>query len=742
MNWIIIVLVWLIAPFAELGIIIGLCVKNDRYKRQIAELTWQKDRFHMRQRAMGNLREQETSQNQTDLQEQTDGQRQTKPPAQAAPQELPKDQKSNTGSDITESHGFGQRILKGTGNNLGTLALVLGVVFIVLAGLIFATTTWHVLADLYKAVLVLACAGVFFGASFLAKKVFDIRRTGNAFYILGSVFLFLTVLAGAYFRLLGPEFILEGKNRWKVLWVGSLVLEGAFFAGLKQFDDRIYTQASLWGMSVSMFFLVKSCSMDLGGFVSVMMIYSGVLILIREFSKGRTEREGGSGFWEILERELGTFVPVHFWVFGIPTFLRGFFAIAKMLTDGWMGVNRTVLCEDFLFAFTVPGMLALVVLWGGIYILARGKDREVYDPLLDLAAAETILFGTGLVSEDFACRMAMGNLLFLLRKGIWFWRTGKRKSVKQEEFHELFWDIAGCVLLIGTIFNFYTARTVTMGTLILCLAAFAGYYVCFYFGPWQWTHILASAALLPLPPAAVSRLPVSFDHMGIAVFAVLVISGGVARRFYPILKPDDRVLGGWRADWFQILGIFEVFLIASLGNHWWRFAGTLFAALYVLQYGAVPSLKKGALFLSAFFLALAFWDQPLVRWPMFLELEFSLLPAVWIAWTAGKIWNRTSWIRPVQTLGYVICLLILCADAVGYGRVEDSLVLEGICLSIFVWALIKGYSLWVKISGAVILFIVLFMTRDFWLSLSWWVYLLAAGIGLIVFAGILEKRRR
>ena len=38
MSWIVILLIWVAAPFAELGIIIGLCASNGRYKREIQEL--------------------------------------------------------------------------------------------------------------------------------------------------------------------------------------------------------------------------------------------------------------------------------------------------------------------------------------------------------------------------------------------------------------------------------------------------------------------------------------------------------------------------------------------------------------------------------------------------------------------------------------------------------------------------------------------------------------------------------
>ena len=38
MGWILILFIWLVAPFAQLGIIIYLLVLTDKYKKQIREL--------------------------------------------------------------------------------------------------------------------------------------------------------------------------------------------------------------------------------------------------------------------------------------------------------------------------------------------------------------------------------------------------------------------------------------------------------------------------------------------------------------------------------------------------------------------------------------------------------------------------------------------------------------------------------------------------------------------------------
>jgi len=246
MGWILILFIWLVAPFAQLGIIIYLLVLTDKYKKQIREL----ERGALRARAFVPLADAPGTGEKDRPVLKGDFSLQPDPPWQIAEKRAetwsPKETVLGEKPEFERGPAFqsvsvfqretaieeetppcpsrGCAFLRPM---LGTLALVLGMVFIVLAGLIFATTTWPILTDACKTYLVFACTLMFFGASALSQKVLGIRKTAGAFYILGSVFVFLSVLAAAHFNLLGPEFILHGENRWKVLFVGSAVTLGA-----------------------------------------------------------------------------------------------------------------------------------------------------------------------------------------------------------------------------------------------------------------------------------------------------------------------------------------------------------------------------------------------------------------------------------------------------------------------------------------------------------------------------------
>ena len=137
----------------------------------------------------------------------------------------------------------------------------------------------------------------------------------------------------------------------------------------------------------------------------------------------------------------------------------------------------------------------------------------------------------------------------------------------------------------------------------------------------------------------------------------------------------------------------------------------------------------------------AFWAQPFIAWPGIVRLEINLIPAAGFVWAIGKIWDSKPTVVPVQTTLYTLCLFALAGDAMAHGKLADALILEGICLAVFLPACVKRCRRWIWISGGTALAVALYVTRGFWLSISWWVYLLAAGIGLILFAARGEMKK-
>ena len=610
--WISFGILWMISPIIELCIILGLLVERSRNKRLIQELREGKETELMlvgrNARVMGygywpKERKPEKA-------EETAEHVQTQEP-EAIPSGEAFEHLNEGISDSSAETGRKKKVKENiwNRNTMGTMALILGIVFVVLAGVIFATTTWKVMPDSFKVLLVFGCSVLFFGTSRFVEHFFGIRKTGNAFYVLGSIFLFLSILAAAYFQLLGSTFVLMGRNRWKVLWVGSLVLEISFLAGIKRFNERLYTQASLWGLSISMLFMMKAFGVGWRSFISLMTLYAFALVLAGAWAKQekreKKDETGWFGFWGLLSGEVPVFACLHFWFFSVCTMLDGLFVLT-------LGSSASLL-----------GMASLAGVILGMKRLARDSGKNIHLGFYAVSASEICLYIVKL------------------------WENGK---------------VPGA------------------GILLICLCVMALWDI--------WRKDVLSLSIL--------------------------------------------FLGGST----------QLYLYLEEGTGVWWVVYSVFLAVYLLRYWRSETKRKPALSASAALIAIAFWEQSILIWPDWIELECFLLPIVFSLWAMGEIWGKSEGIRIVQRVSYMFCLVILAWDAWSGGLVVDALIVEGCCLAAFILGQVKKDVWWVRFSGGLMLILALLMTKDFWMNISWWIYLLAAGMGLIFFAAVSEKKRQ
>ena len=172
-----------------------------------------------------------------------------------------------------------------------------------------------------------------------------------------------------------------------------------------------------------------------------------------------------------------------------------------------------------------------------------------------------------------------------------------------------------------------------------------------------------------------------------------------------------------------------------LGGYWFQYAT-------VRGVNSWELIRKISFTVGGFHLLWAFWIQPFIDWPPSLTWKVSLAGMAVYLWIQTYIWKKSEVLWNLQTVGYGLCLGGLVLEGLFTGRVLDALILEGICLIIFVCSIVKTCVRWRRISGILIVTVVLYMTKDFWFSISWWIYLLAAGTGLLLFAAFSEKKKK
>lgn len=175
-------------------------------------------------------------------------------------------------------------------------ALVLGTLFIIFAGFIFATTTWRILPNIVKILVLVSITVLFFFGSELAKKKFNIDKTSKALYILGSLFIFVSVVSAGFFELFGYDMSPSGKNNFLLFFFATLFTEISILFGLKKFTDRIYAYLSLCGISICFFLLTFALDFDISGFALAFAGYSAFLIFFNTYFQKNINTENAYKF--------------------------------------------------------------------------------------------------------------------------------------------------------------------------------------------------------------------------------------------------------------------------------------------------------------------------------------------------------------------------------------------------------------------------------------------------------------
>ncbi len=132
--------------------------------------------------------------------------------------------------------------------------LGLGVGLVVIAGIVFATSTWDTLSGSAKTIILVFSAILFFLISVLAEKKLSLKVSGMMYYMLSNVLLAVSILAAGYFEIFGNWFSLNGAGSnlfVAVLWAVIGVLSGLAYTKYK--NKRILYLMYLSLMSVIYF---------------------------------------------------------------------------------------------------------------------------------------------------------------------------------------------------------------------------------------------------------------------------------------------------------------------------------------------------------------------------------------------------------------------------------------------------------------------------------------------------------
>jgi hypothetical protein len=99
--------------------------------------------------------------------------------------------------------------------------LGLGIALVLLAGIIFVSTTWNTLTELAKIGMIAGMTGVFAGSSWYTKSRLRLENTGEAFYVLAQLFTGITLAALWAYHFLWESATLEFVGFLYICWLAA-----------------------------------------------------------------------------------------------------------------------------------------------------------------------------------------------------------------------------------------------------------------------------------------------------------------------------------------------------------------------------------------------------------------------------------------------------------------------------------------------------------------------------------------
>ncbi len=159
--------------------------------------------------------------------------------------------------------------------------LNIGVILLLVSGVIFATTTWSSFSNVVKVILLFCVSLFFFGVSIFSKNVLKINKTSDAFWIMGSLFLPVSLLSIGFFKLLGDYYSLFGHGRYLFGVFCILVCLPIYIFSTYKYKSRIYSWLTLSISSLLFAFIIASLYLPHLLLVLILFIFNALLLLFK-----------------------------------------------------------------------------------------------------------------------------------------------------------------------------------------------------------------------------------------------------------------------------------------------------------------------------------------------------------------------------------------------------------------------------------------------------------------------------
>lgn len=241
------------------------------------------------------------------------------------------------------------------GANASAVIMVLGAMFITLAGFVFAAAAWGNLNSFFKSAVLVSFSVIFFAMHIIAAAKLKLETAGKVFFVLGSVLLPAAAAAGGILGVFGEWFSFSGEGCALVFMTMFLLLSGCLFVG-----THIYKSTSFsWIAYASLCAALVSLMIQLRGYADMVSAFAGGVLLAVTLFEPRIKKLLGSA----LAANFHFFTTACTWSVA---------AVSLIISDGslWFLIPAVLISASFMAGAERSEQPSAGVIAFGVYLLA------------------------------------------------------------------------------------------------------------------------------------------------------------------------------------------------------------------------------------------------------------------------------------------------------------------------------------------------------------------------------------
>ena len=158
--------------------------------------------------------------------------------------------------------------------------LITGAILIILSAIIFLFSTWTIMPNVVKTIIIAVVGGVFLGASKIAKDKFELPKASNTFFYIAMAYIPIFFIAIWAFRLVGDYLGIlgEGSNIYFTL-VGAIISTIYYIIyRIKNNNGMLYS--SIIAKIFTVIMLVISITVEIYAIQIGLLLYNFILMIV------------------------------------------------------------------------------------------------------------------------------------------------------------------------------------------------------------------------------------------------------------------------------------------------------------------------------------------------------------------------------------------------------------------------------------------------------------------------------